>query len=87
MLRQQSTATVGISVMQCLITLFNHAEISFIRSEDFVVSGECRVLLWFALGVLIAFMRERTPHCLVCVGQVSACLKSSFPFFYMVKAG
>ena len=39
-LRQQSTATVGISVMQFLITLFNHTEISLIRSEDFVVSVE-----------------------------------------------
>ena len=39
-LRQQSTATVDVSVMQCLITLFNHTEISLIRSEDFVVSVE-----------------------------------------------
>ena len=37
-LRQQSTATVGVSVMQCLITLFNLAEISSIRSDN----------LWFA---------------------------------------
>ena len=39
-LRQQSTATVRVSVMQCLITLFNHSEISLIRSEHFVVSVE-----------------------------------------------
>ena len=33
-------STVGVSVMQCLITLFNHAEISLIRSED------CLLCLW-----------------------------------------
>ena len=62
-LRQQSTATVGVSVMQCLITLFNHAEISLIRSED------CLLCLWRVESVVM--VRPWSIDCIYALAHTS----------------
>ena len=59
-LRQQSIATVGVSVMQCLITLFNHAEIKLnqIRALSVVSVEDVECCYGSPLEyILIAFMR------------------------------